>query len=313
MNKTTTSLTLVLPGLAAILQQKINSSILPKTLKKIIAKAQFEPIESNLTRLLFNYFSDADTTSSDLPYAALLNDHDLTLCATPCYLHADRDRLLLFAEQQPLTTQESDDLINELQDLFVEFDATLMRHSSGEFLLKIKHMPALSLCALADVNGQAVTHYLPTGEDKIDWIRLWSEIQMKLYESAFNQKREAAGKMPINSLWFWGAGKFTAKKNYWQSAQGNNLLFKQLVQASDATLLNTEEVSIDSRVIGKNICLLDELDLEADWQQQLEQWEQQILEPAWQQCRKRQIAQLEVVVPEYGIYRLTSFKSWKFW
>lgn len=304
-----TSLTLVFPGLATILQQKINANILPQSLKKIITTARFEVDNSNLSCLLFNYFSE---TPSDLPYIQLLAPQTLALCATPCYLHADRDRLLLFSNEQPLSEQEGSDLINELQELFVEFDTELIRHQSGEFLLQLNTVPNITFCALADVDGKAVTHYLPEGEDKSNWIRLWNEIQMKLYESVFNQQREAAGKMPINSLWFWGMGEFKDKQGYWQSVQGTVLMLKQLAQASAMPLNATNNNSIKSLEAGRHLQVLDGLDLEADWQQQLEQWVQTILQPAWQQCRNAQISQLELVVPEYGKYTLTPLTSWKF-
>ncbi|PHS23801.1 MAG: hypothetical protein COA83_09340 [Methylophaga sp.] len=296
------TLTLVLPGLANILQQQINANILPTSLKTILLKAQFKADGSNLTRLLFNLFSEDPIDTADLPYTQLLNTKTPILCATPCYLHADRDRLLLFANEQPLTERESSDLIDELQELFEEFNAKLIQHETGEILLQLTTLPKVQFSALADVDGKAVTHYLPAGEDKGNWIRLWNEIQMKLYESPFNQKREASGKMPINSLWFWGMGEFNAKHNYWQSVQGEHLILKQLVQAASNSLAT-----------GRHLQLLDELDLEADWQQQLEQWEQDTLKPALQQCRKAQINQLELIIPDHGKYVLTPLRSWKFW
>ncbi len=297
-----TTLTLVLPGLATILQQKINANILPKSLKTITSKAQFTVDDSNLTRLLFNLFSDTALDSSDLPYTQLLNTATPIICATPCYLHADRDRLLLFANEQTLTAQEANELINELQELFEEFNATLIQHKTGEIILQLKSLPNVQFSALADVNGKAVTHYLPTGDDKINWVRLWSEIQMKLFESNFNQQRESAGKMPINSLWFWGMGEFSAKCDYWQNIQGHHPMLKQLAKATSI-----------SKTSGQQLHVLDELNLEADWQQQLAQWENDILKPALQQCRKAKISQLVLIIPEHGKYLLTPVSSWKFW
>lgn len=304
-----TTLTLVLPGLASILQQKINANVLPKTLKTIIKKSWFEADDLNLTRLLFNYFSEAPIDATDLPYAQLLNQKTPVLCATPCYLHADRDQLLLFANAELLTQQESCNLINELQQLFDEFDAKLIQHQSGELLLQLNTLPNLTLCALADVNGKAVTNYLPEGEDKIKWVRLWSEIQMKLYNSSFNQQRESAGKIPINSLWFWGAGKFTAKQNQWQSVQGDHLLLRQLAQA---VALPLHDISATLNT-GRNLKVLDEINIDGDWQQQLEQCDQEILKPALQQCRRAKISRLELIVPTYERYILTPLSSWKFW
>lgn len=301
-----TQLTLVIPDLARVLQQKINANRLPKSLTTIIAKAQFKADNSKLTRLLFNMFSASLIESKDLPYMQLLDADPTTICATPCYLHADRDRLLLFANEEMLTEKEASDLCNELQQLVDEFNGTLVRHSSGEILLQLAARPNVEFCNVADVTGRSVTNYLPEGEDKAHWIRLWSEIQMKLYESHFNQQRELAGKMPINSLWFWGMGEFNAKQNYWQNVQGNHLILKQLARA--ASVPETKSLSVE-----RDLQVLDKLNLEADWQQQLEQYDQDIIKPALQQCRKAKINRLELVIPEYGSYLLTPLNSWKFW
>lgn len=304
-----TVLTLILPGLAKILQQKINANSLPKSLTSIIKKSWFEADNLNLTRLLFNCFSKTPISGSDLPYAQMLNGQAPALCATPCYLHADRDQLLLFANTEPLTQQENSDLISELQQLFEEFDAKLIQHQSGELLLQLNTLPDLILCALADVSGKAVIDYLPKGDDRIKWVRLWSEIQMKLYNSSFNQQRESAGKMPINSLWFWGMGEFIAQANSWQNVQGNDPILKQLTQAA-ALPLHDISTTVNA---GRNIKVLDGLNLDGDWQQQLEQWDQDILKPALQQCRRTTINQLKIIIPDYGCYLLTPLSSWKFW
>lgn len=300
------ALTIVLPGLANIVQQQINANILPPSLKKILAKAQFTADSSNLSRLLFNLFSEAPIEGSDLPYTQLLNTIEPVLCATPSYLYPDRDRLLLFANQQPLTEQESNELINELQALFKEFNATLIHHESAGFLLKLKTLPKVQFSALADVDGQSVTQYLPEGDEQSNWIRLWNEIQMQLYDSTFNQQREAAGKVPINSLWFWGQGELTIKGDYWQSVQGEHAILLSLAQAASVPQANTVTT-------GRHLQVLNELDLEADWQQQLEQWEHSILKPALQQCRQAKIRQLTLIIPNYGKYVLTPLNSWKFW
>ncbi len=308
-----TFLTLVLPGLASIVQQKINDTILPPSFKKIMSKSQFEADDSNLTRLLFNAFSETVIVSSDLPYAQLLAPQTTTICATPCYLHADRDRLLLFANEHRLSEQECADLIDELQPLFIEFDAKLIRHQSGELLLQLNTLPNVSFSALADVKGKAVTDYLPKGEDRINWIRLWNEIQMKLYDSNFNQQRQQAEKMPINSLWFWGRGKLQVKRDYWHSVQGEYPILKQLTQASSARFNDGTSNSVESLDAGRHLWVLDELNLENNWQQQLDQWQQDLLKPIWEQCRQAKINQLNLVIPEYGSYQLTSLASWKFW
>ncbi len=50
-------ITLILPGIAPVLKQQLNNSILPIYLKKIIKQARFTVDETKLNRLLVNQFS----------------------------------------------------------------------------------------------------------------------------------------------------------------------------------------------------------------------------------------------------------------
>lgn len=306
-------LTIILPGLARILEQQINNNVIPDFLSKIINKARFQPDSTGLTRLLFNHFSQTPLTGSDLPINNLSDKNSTVLRADPCYLHADRDRLLLFADDLALTAQESAELIAEIQPLFAEFGGELVAEQPESWLLNLATMPDLTFSALPEVTGKGVDKYLPTGADQQNWIRLWNEIQMKLYDTDINQQRIADGKLPINSVWFWGVGAFVAKKDIWQQVQGRLLVLKQLAEQSDTTWQSDTDWSITSLSSGKHLWVLDEIDLEADWQQQLQQLDGNILQALWQQLAKAKIATIELQIPNHGHYQLSPIDCWKCW
>ncbi len=308
-----TELTIVLPGLARVLEQKINNSVIPDCLSTIIAKSHFHRDPTGLTRLLFNHFSQTPIPGSDLPIANLMSQSSSVLCADPCYLHPDRDRLLLFSENMALTIEESTALIAEIQPLLVEFGGELIYHTPENWLLNLDAMPDLTFSALTEVSGKAVDDFLPQGADRHNWIRLWNEIQMQLYDSEINQQRISDGKLPINSVWFWGAGTYTANKKSWQHVQGHLPLLSQLAQHSDITIDNDPDWSITSLTSGKELWVLDEIDIESDWQQQLLQLDQQVLKPLWQYLRMAKMASINLQIPDYGSYQLTAFDCWKFW
>ncbi|HET7931498.1 MAG TPA: phosphoglycerate mutase, partial [Rhodanobacteraceae bacterium] len=51
---------------------------------------------------------------------------------------------------------------------------------------------------------------LPTGEAGRSWRRLFNEAQVILHAHPVNAERVAAGRVPVNALWFWGAGALPA-------------------------------------------------------------------------------------------------------
>ena len=311
MNKT--ELVLVLPDLANILEQKINANIIPPYLSKIINKASFQANTIGLTRLLLNHFSQKPITSSDLPIVSVMAGQEGMLRADPCYLHPDRDRLLLFADKLELTTEESVVLIAEIQPLLDDFGVELVFHQAEQWQLKLKSMPDVAFSALPEVSGKSVDTFLPTGLDRQAWIRLWNEIQMVLYNSDINIQRVNDGKFPINSVWFWGAGKFIAKDSPWATVQGKLPLLTSLTEISHSLLHNEPEYSVASLSSGNNLWLLEGIDIEADWQQQLQKLDEQVFMPLWQRCKTTKLAKIRLQVPNRGEYSITSFDSWKFW
>lgn len=313
---TKNELTIVLPGLARIVGQQINAGSIPATLAKMIKRAQFTEAPVGLARLLFNHFSQTPHTGNDLPAVSLMSRKQHIIKADPCYLHPDRDRLLLFADDLDITTDESTALIAEIQPLLEEFGGTLEAVNSDSWLLTLTDMPALSFTALPEVKGKGVDSNLPQGADQRPWLRLWNEIQMQLYDADINKQRVSAGKLPINSVWFWGAGTFTPKKNDWLLVQGNGLLLEQLTQQSAIKLnhnLDWSDSSLLSSQRGKHLWVLDELDLESDWLQQLQQFDDSSLEGLWKQLKNTTISKITLQIPEYGHYHLTSLDTWKFW
>lgn len=58
-----------------------------------------------------------------------------------------------------------------------------------------------------DILGQEYQQYLPKGKGAAELISLMERSQTILADALINRKREASGKVPANSLWFWGQGK----------------------------------------------------------------------------------------------------------
>jgi 2,3-bisphosphoglycerate-independent phosphoglycerate mutase len=65
-----------------------------------------------------------------------------------------------------------------------------------------------------DITGQEVADYLPRGEGAERLIYLMNASQMVFYNHPQYKRRVAEGKLPANSVWFWGQGKAPQMESY---------------------------------------------------------------------------------------------------
>jgi len=307
-------LTVILPNMASLVQQEINQHIFPEIFNKVLKKASFTADETSLERRLINHFTTAPQTSSDLPIANLRSEQKNVLCADPCYLHADRDRLLLLSDSLEITKEEANELISAIQPLLTEFGANLENYNSEQWFISLKAMPDLDFTALAEVNGKAVHNYLPIGDEqtRLAWLRLWNEIQMHLFDLPLNEQRQQQGKLPINSLWFWGKGELNVQPQAWQTTVGSNVLLQQLAKQANVDHKAVIEQTDMRFTSGKHLIVFEPLDLEGYWQQQLAAIDQ-IVAIMWQQLKWNKVAKVNLEIPNYGCYQLTPFNCWKPW
>ena len=304
-----TELTLIMPGMAAVLSQDINKATIPTYLAKLLNKAKRYDKAIGLNRILFNHFNDSPLTGRDLPIGNLRSTGELIIKADPCYLHADRDRLLLFAEGLTVTEQESAELIEEIQPLLSEL-GELQQVTPTDWQLALKQTPDIQFSAIEEVEGRSVDNYLPMGPDRKQWLTLWNEIQMQLYQADLNQHRIASQQHPINSVWFWGMGTFNPTLKRWASISGESPLLAEL-SAKTQSLIKTEPTLPWSP--GDHLWLLKALDTESDWQTKLQALDKTVFEPLWKQVSKAKIDQLVLQIPGFAEYHITPSRRWGFW
>ena len=228
-------------------------------------------------------------------------------------MHPDRDRLLLFSKNLDLTEKESAELIKDIKPLLDEL-GLISQQSHESWILKLSVKPNINFYALDEVEGKGVEAYLPSGQDRQQWLRLWNEIQMQLYNSEVNRRRTALNQLPINSVWFWGqGGEYKPVNNSWSSISGQSALLKQLAVRSGHEPLYNSNSDLQQFSKGRHLLLLREIDTELDWQKQLQIMDTKIFEPLWQQLSKMAISKLILQVPDFGEYHLTPISCWRFW
>jgi len=153
------------------------------------------------------------------------------VCAAPIHLKADRDTASLIPPQQlGLGASEADEIIASLNEFLSEDGIELLRDAqSGWFItgldgLELKSFPPAFLA------HRSATAFLPGGKSGGRWRRLMTEIQMLLHTHPVNTLRESQGKLPVNSLWFWG-GALLPKPV--MAAQSPGILHPTQVYAQD--------------------------------------------------------------------------------
>jgi hypothetical protein len=106
-----------------------------------------------------------------------------------------------------VSVDEAEALANALRPLFGDAGAPLSVDTPSTWCLRLSHdAPRVEFCSPADALGVDLMECLPAGSDGRAWRRLFNEAQIVLHAHPVNAARVAAGKRPVNALWFWGAG-----------------------------------------------------------------------------------------------------------
>ncbi len=169
---------------------------------------------------LLRYF---DLVPGGWPVAALTRQLDVGDAAQGSWLRADPAwvrpdingaRLLACGRRLQLDQDDIDAFLPALCALFEDsgfvFDAPVPAH----WYLRLPRGVRLPVFAEpADALGADLFDYLPSdagvaGGLAGSWRALLSDAQVVLHNHPWNAHRAAAGKPPINSLWFWGGGEW---------------------------------------------------------------------------------------------------------
>ncbi|MEK7992065.1 MAG: hypothetical protein VSS52_013725, partial [Thiotrichaceae bacterium] len=274
----------------------------------------------NIDACLFDLFG---FNAQALPIAAVtylvdgqdFEQNSLYLRADPIYLQADRDRVLLFDAEtalQDIILDEAQQLAAILNQHFAEDGLCFLAPTPTRWYLKLADdvKPKLELSSLSEVKGADVHDYMPAGEDRLQWRSYLNEIQMLLYQNPINEAREAQGKLPINSVWFWGMGQLPVlPKNNWSQVWGQNVLAAGLAKASQVTqsVLPAQFEHILQQT-GEQLIVFDK----PQNVQFLEDLDKLWLQPALDALRQGKIDEL-ILYTENGLFSLNSRQLAQWW
>ncbi len=128
-------------------------------------------------------------------------------CLQLVHIHAARDHLVLMhPDQLRVRDEEAASLYAAIEPLLREADITLETPNAARWYLPEAVFGPLDATTPLRATGRNIDIWLQAGERARDWRRLQNEIQMTWFDHPVNQAREAAGELPINSVWLYGGG-----------------------------------------------------------------------------------------------------------
>lgn len=128
-------------------------------------------------------------------------------CLQPVHIHAARDHLVLMPPGQlGLRPQEATALREAIDALLQESGITLETPCPQRWYLPEAVFGPLEATTPLRAAGRNIDIWMQAGERARDWRRLQNEIQMTWFDHRVNQAREAAGEVPVNSVWLYGGG-----------------------------------------------------------------------------------------------------------
>ena len=198
-------LTLLLPDTA-----KFAGIALPATLAKALGKSDRATRDAGRQAQLARQFQLLPNRWAE---AALTRVADARLSgwlrADPAYIRPDLNgaRLLGIGDALGIGQADVDALLPTLRPLFGDAGFTLDAPTPSRWYLRLPREAKLPAFASPDdALGDDVFEHIVDGPEARRWRVLASEAQVTLHNHPRNAQRIAAGKVPINSLWFWGGG-----------------------------------------------------------------------------------------------------------
>ncbi|MCP4333288.1 MAG: hypothetical protein GY785_11585 [Gammaproteobacteria bacterium] len=206
---------IILPGLFDLPLHELETDFVSKELPGLNRILGLATLHDNQAYSIDAIIQRALTLESSpgLPMAQAFAEADEAeparlILAEAVHLRADlHDAVVIPIPKTPDTIQDIEIIINNLNDAF-KVDCDLSVIADSVFLLRLTGFDAPTLYPqVLSVLGKAVNPFIEQSRQVLPWYRLLNEIQMYMHQHPVNVERMRQGRLPINSLWFWGAGE----------------------------------------------------------------------------------------------------------
>ena len=127
----------------------------------------------------------------------------------PVYLKPDISNVTVFPiERTEQSRQQVAELVTALGQTFAD-DMNFSLLSGQVYRAEFTRLTAPTCYPHPlSVLGKSINQFVEQAKSDLHWYRLITEMQMFLFDHPVNQQRQANGRYPINSFWFWGGGAF---------------------------------------------------------------------------------------------------------
>lgn len=282
----------------------------PMALHRLACRADRISTESGETNRLARHF---DILPRGLPIAALTRQLDAAdamhftwLRADPGYVRPDMATVRLMAcGELDISPDECDALLKPLKPLFGDEGFPISAPVPQRWYLCLP--PDARLPAFPppqDVLGDDLFAHLPDGDLGRRWRRLLNEAQVILHNHPVNAQRAAAGKLPVNTLWFWGEGRLPdhVRSAVTQLRSGDMLLRALAARANVPCSSDTRADTLPSGALAdlRDVARADVLD--AHW-----------IAPLMQRVARGEFDALALDFGDGLMLRWQAGHRWRFW
>ena len=248
------------------------------------------------------------------PVAALTRQLDagdaagaLWLRADPCRIQPDINgaRLLDHGPTLDLDAGDVAQLLPALRPLFGDAGMPIDAPMPWRWYLRLSpSTPLPAFTSPEDALGTDVFDHLAGGDAGRRWRSLLTEAQVVLHNHPWNARRIAAGKRPVNSLWFWGGGVLpdAVRSTHARVHGGDELACALAHAAGTAVPLPRQFEAGEGSALFDLTAMRDIATLEHAW-----------LRPAMAALHAGSIGMLALDTADGVVFELRRGQRWRFW
>ncbi len=294
--------TLLLPA-----RQRLAGQPLPADVARALGRADHHVDQAGEREQLRRQFR---LVPDHWPVAALTRQLDAGDAGAAAWLRADPARvspdmngarMLAYGDALALDAEDTAQLLPALKPLFGDAGLLLDAPHPSRWYLRLPQESRLPAFApIGDVLGDDLFAHLPEGDEGRRWRALLTEAQIVLHNHPWNARRVAAGKAPVNSLWFWGGGRMPQSvSTRFRQVKGQDTLLRALARAAGVTA-EGEGGAVDALIDLRHLRQLDVLVRDA-------------LQPLLAALARGELRVLELDFEDGGRFILRRDQRWRFW
>ncbi len=316
------AITLVVPGLFA--EPIGDVSLRAPALEFLLSRADTsepEPVGADYYTRLLGLFRIRTQPNEEPPVAAIshLIDFDtghegIWIRADPVSLRPDLHRLVLY-DAFPLEQEQALALAQEVSTVLADQGWHIdIGRDVRRWYIRLDELPRLRTHPPREAWGRHVDPFLPQGPEAMRWHSIINAIQMALHDCAVNRARERSGVLPINSVWFWGAGALPSPASSpWSRLVSDEAFALGLATLCQCPVSHSTDVQDALHTDGDVLVVLcGERHDPGAWPALVETVDKEWVEPLLRVLRAGRISSITLNTVD-KIFRLTSGGMRRFW